>query len=63
MFIRVTLLNNDNTPAHINVDHIQGFRPHIDYTSIWLSNGEIIRVNKSPEEILKLIEEVRKHGN
>lgn len=60
MFIRVTLLNNDNTPAHINVAHVQGFRTHIEYTSIWLSNGEVIRVSESPEEILKLIEEARK---
>lgn len=63
MFIKVTLLNIDNSPAHINIAHIQGFRPHIDYTSIWLSNGEIIRVKDTESQILKLIKEARDHGN
>lgn len=58
MFIRVMLLP-DNVWSYVNVAHIEGFRPYEGYTVIWLSDRDIIRVKKSPEQILKLIEEAR----
>lgn len=63
MFIKVTLLNSDKTPAYINIDHIEGFRPYGQHSKIWLSDRDIIAVDESPDEILKQIEEVRRHGN
>lgn len=62
MFIRVMLLP-DNVWSYVNVAHIEGFRPYEEYTVIWLSDRDIIRVKETPEQILKLIEEARKNGN
>nr|DAU66328.1 MAG TPA: Flagellar and Swarming motility protein [Caudoviricetes sp.] len=62
MFIKVTLLKI-NTPAYINIAHIEGFRPRGQHSNIWLSDRDIIEVDESPSEILKLIEEARNHGN
>lgn len=62
MFIRVMLLP-DNVWSYVNVEHIEGFRPYMDYTVIWLSDRDIIRVRETSEQILKLIEEARKNGN
>ena len=59
MFIKVTLLKI-NTLAYINVEHIEGFRPYRQHSKIWLSDGDIITVDESPDEILKQIEEARK---
>lgn len=59
MFIKVTLLNSDKTPAYINIDHIEGFRPYGQHSKIWLSDRDIIAVDESPEEILKLIEKAK----
>ena len=63
MFIKVTLLNSDKTPAYINIDHIEGFRPYGQHSKIWLSDRDIIAVDEPVSEILKQIEEVRRHGN
>ena len=63
MFIKVTLLNSDKPPAYINIAHIEGFRPYGQHSNIWLSDRDIIKVDESPSEILKLIEEARNHGN
>ena len=60
MFIIVTFKND---VMYINVEHIEMFKNRIDYTQIWLSNGYTVAVNESPDEILKLIEEARNHGN
>lgn len=60
MFIKVTLLNSDKTPAYINIAHIEGFRPRGQHSNIWLSDRDIIEVDESLDEILKRIEEVRK---
>ena len=56
MFIIVTFKND---VMYINVEHIEMFKNRIDYTQIWLSNGYTVAVNKSPDEILKLIEEAK----
>ena len=56
MFIKVTF---NNTPAYINIAHSEGFRPYGQHSKIWLSDGDIITVEESPDEILKLIEEAR----
>lgn len=58
MFIKLSLLNSDNIPAYINIAHIEGFRPYGRHSKIWLSDGDIITVDESIDEILKLIEEV-----
>ena len=55
MFIKVTLLKI-NTLASVNVEHIEGFRPYRQHSKIWLSDGDIITVDESPDEILKQIE-------
>lgn len=60
MFIKVTLLNSDKTPAYINIDHIEGFRPYGQHSNIWLSDRDIIAVEEPVSEILKQIEEARK---
>lgn len=65
MFIKVSFKNED---IYINVAHIEMFKhrvdyTQIDYTQIWLGNGYTVAVNESPDEILKLIEEARNHGN
>ena len=60
MFIRVTY---DDYVMHVNVNHIQGFKPNGSYTLIWLSDGSYVRVNENESELLKLIEEARKNGN
>ena len=60
MFIRLTY-NKD--AIYINVDYIEGFTPYVDYTKIWLADGDIIKVEETINQILKLIEEVRKNGN
>lgn len=57
MFIKVTFNNRE---TYINVAHIEGFREHGQHTKIWLSDGDIITVDESLDEILKRIEEVRK---
>lgn len=57
MFIKVTF---NNTPAYINIAHIEGFRPYGQHTKIWLSDGDIIEVDESLDEILKRIEEACK---
>lgn len=57
MFIRVTFNNRE---TYINIAHIEGFREHGQHTKIWLSDGDIIEVDDSLDEILKRIEEVRK---
>lgn len=59
MFIKVTLLTN-NIPAYINIAHIEGFRPYGQHSKIWLSDGDIIKVDEPLDEILKRIEEARK---
>lgn len=56
MFIRLTFNYN---VLYINVKYIEGFRPLIDHTKIWLSDGEVVEVNESPDEILKLIEKAK----
>nr|DAW12697.1 MAG TPA: Flagellar and Swarming motility protein [Caudoviricetes sp.] len=56
MFIRLTFKND---VMYINVEHIVGFKPRVDYSQIWLSDSDIIEVNESPDEILKLIEEAK----
>lgn len=56
MFIKVSFENED---IYINVAHIVGFKPRVDYSLIWLSDGDIIEVNESPDEIMKLIEEAK----
>ena len=43
MFIKVMLLP-DNVWSYVNVAHIEGFRPYEEYTVIWLSDRDIIRV-------------------
>lgn len=60
MFIKVTFNNRE---TYINVAHIEGFRPYGQHSNIWLSDRDIIKVDESPSEILKLIEEARNHGN
>ena len=50
MFIRLTFKND--------VMYTQ-----IDYTQIWLSDGYTVAVNETESQILKLIEEARRHGN
>lgn len=59
MFIRVTLLNSDKTPAYINIVHIEGFRPHGQHSNIWLIDGDIITVEESLSEVLKQIEKAK----
>lgn len=56
MFIRLTF---NYKVLYINAKYIEGFRLLIDHTKIWLSGGEVIEVNESPEEILKLIEKAK----
>lgn len=56
MFIRLTL---NYRALYINAKYIEGFRLLIDHTKIWLSSGEAIEVNESPDEIMKLIEETK----
>lgn len=56
MFIRLTF---ENDVMYINVAHIVGFKPRVDYSQIWLSDGDIIEVNEYPDKILKLIEEAK----
>ena len=56
MFIRLTF---ENDAMYINVAHIVGFKPRVDYSQIWLSDGDIIEVNEYPDKILKLIEEAK----
>lgn len=56
MFIRLTF---ENDVIYINVAHIVGFKPRVDYSQIWLSDGDIIEVNEYPDKILKLIEEAK----
>ena len=56
MFIKVTLLNSDKTPACISIAHIEGFRQYGQHSKIWLSGGDVIPVDESPDEILKQIE-------
>lgn len=56
MFIKVSFENED---IYINVAHIVGFKPRVDYSQIWLSDGDIIEINESPDEIMKLIEEAK----
>ncbi len=60
MFIKVSFKNED---IYLNVTHIVGFKLRVDYSQIWLSDGDIIEVNETSEEILKLIDEARNHGN
>ena len=60
MFIKVTLLNSDKTPAYINIAYIEGFRQYGQHSKIWLSDGDVIPVDESLDEILKRIDEVRK---
>nr|DAP23814.1 MAG TPA: Flagellar and Swarming motility protein [Caudoviricetes sp.] len=60
MFIIVTFKND---VMYINVEHIEMFKNRVDYTQIWLGNGYTVAVNETSEEILKLIEEARNHGN
>ena len=65
MFIRLTFKND---VMYINVDHIEMFKhrvdhTQIDYTQIWLSDGYTVAVNETESQILKLIEEARRHGN
>lgn len=57
MFIKVTFNNRE---TYINVEHIEGFREHGQHTKVWLSDGDIIEVDESLDEILKRIDEVRK---
>lgn len=59
MFIRLTFNYN---VLYINAKYIDGFKPRVDHTQIWLRGGEIINVSESPDEILKLIEEAQRHG-
>lgn len=63
MFIRVTLLNSDKTPAYINIAHIEGFRSYEQHSKIWLRGGDVIPVDEPMSEILNQIEEARKNGN
>nr|DAN26283.1 MAG TPA: Flagellar and Swarming motility protein [Caudoviricetes sp.] len=56
MFIKVSFENED---IYLNVAHIVGLKPRVDYSQIWLSDGDIIEVNESPDEIMKLIEEAK----
>lgn len=56
MFIRLTF---ENDVMYINVAHIVGFKPRVDYSQIWLSDGDIIEVKEYPDKILKLIEEAK----
>ncbi len=56
MFIRLTF---NYKVLYINAKYIEGFRPLIDHTKIWLSGGDVIEVNESPDEIMKLIEEAK----
>lgn len=56
MFIRLTF---NYKVLYINAKYIEGFRLLIDHTKIWLSSGEAIAVNESPDEIMKLIEETK----
>lgn len=58
MFIRLTY-NND--VLYFNINHIEGFSTYVDYTKIWLVDGEVIKVNESPDEIFNLIKEARKN--
>lgn len=60
MFIRVTY---NNEIMYINVAHIEGFRPYKDYTQVWLSDGEMILVEETINQVLNLIKEARKNGN
>nr|DAF27094.1 MAG TPA: Flagellar and Swarming motility protein [Caudoviricetes sp.] len=60
MFIRLTFNGN---ALYFNVNNIMGFKDFTDFTQIWLSDGDILKVNESPDKILKLIEEARGHGN
>ncbi len=63
MFIKVTLKNNTKDETYINIAHIEGFRSYGKHSNIWLSDRDIIPVDESPDEIMKLIEEARNHGN
>lgn len=56
MFIKVTF---NNTPAYINIAHIEGFRPYGQHSKIWLSDGDIITVEESLSEVLKQIEKAK----
>ena len=56
MFIRLTF---NYKVLYINAKYIEGVRLLIDHTKIWLSSGEAIEVNESPDEIMKLIEEAK----
>lgn len=56
MFIRLTF---NYKVLYINAKYIEGFMPLIDHTKIWLSGGDVIEVNESPDEIMKLIEEAK----
>lgn len=56
MFIRLTY---EKDVMYINVNHIQGFKPHMRYSQIWLSDGEVVTVNETESQILKLIEEAK----
>lgn len=63
MFIKVTLLNSDKTPAYINIAYIEGFRQYGQHSKIWLSGGDVIPVDESLSKIMNQIEEARKNGN
>ena len=56
MFIRLTYKND---VIYINANYIEGIKRLEDYTQIWLVDGDIIRVNETAREILKLIEEAK----
>lgn len=56
MFIKLSF---NNEVLYVSVNHIQGFKPRMDYTQIWLGDGDIIEVNETESEILKLIEEAK----
>lgn len=56
MFIRLTF---ENDVMYVNVNHIQGFKPHNRYTQIWLTDGDVLIVNEHGDKILKLIEEAK----
>lgn len=58
MFIRLTF---NYKVLYINAKYIEGFRPLIDHTKIWLRGGDVIEVDESPDEILKLIEAVQEN--
>lgn len=51
MFIRLTFNYN---VLYINAKYIDGFKPRVDHTQIWLRGGEIINVSES--------EEAQRHG-